>query len=272
MISLPYAELHAFPDGDAPHTGNPAGVMVLTAPMSDTDRLGIARSNNLSETAFLEASGQADLWHLRWFTPGVEVDLCGHATLASAVWLFEEGHVVGGTARFDTRSGILSVTRAGPGRYAMDLPVIGFKPADPAPEAVAALGAGAPDAAFDIERVHGARYQMLVFSDEATVAGLRPDISALKTAGINVIATAPGARADVVSRFFAPASGVDEDPVTGSAHATLAPYWARRLGRLHLTARQIGPRPGALEMTVRDNGRVTLTGTARRYLDGVVRV
>ncbi|MCH8490943.1 MAG: PhzF family phenazine biosynthesis protein [Oceanicaulis sp.] len=272
MISLPYAELHAFPDGDAPHTGNPAGVMVLTAPMSDADRLGIASSNNLSETAFLEASGEADSWRLRWFTPGVEVDLCGHATMASAVWLFEEGHVAVDTARFETRSGILSVTRAGPDRYAMDLPVIGYKPADASTEAVAALGAGAPAAAFDIDRVHGARYQMLVYSDEKTVAGLRPDISALKTAGINVIAAAPGQSADVVSRFFAPASGVDEDPVTGSAHATLAPYWAQRLGRHTLTARQIGPRPGALGMTVGGNGRVTLVGTARRYLDGVVRV
>jgi PhzF family phenazine biosynthesis protein len=272
MITLPYAELHAFPDGDAPHSGNPAGVIALSAPMSDADRLGVARSNNLSETAFLEASGEADLWRLRWFTPGVEVDLCGHATLASAVWLFEEGHVAGETARFDTRSGILSVTRAGPGRYAMDLPVIGYTQADAAPEAVAALGAGAPQAAFDIERVHGARYQMLVFSDEKTVAGLRPDTGALKTAGINVVATAPGDSADVVSRFFAPASGVDEDPVTGSAHATLAPYWAQRLGRNTLTARQIGPRPGALEMTLGGNARVTLTGTARRYLDGVVRV
>jgi PhzF family phenazine biosynthesis protein len=272
MISLPYAELHAFPDGDAPHTGNPAGVMVLTAPMSDADRLGIASSNNLSETAFLEASGEADLWRLRWFTPGVEVDLCGHATMASAVWLFEEGHVAGDTARFETRSGILSVTRAGPDRYAMDLPVIGYKPADAATEAVAALGAGAPQAAFDIERVHGARYQMLVYSDEAIVAGLRPDIGALKAAGINVIATAPGDSADVVSRFFAPASGVDEDPVTGSAHATLAPYWAHRLRRTTLTARQIGPRSGALEMTAKGDGRVTLVGNARRYLDGVVRV
>lgn len=226
MISLPYSELHAFPDGDAPHTGNPAGVMVLTAPMSDADRLGMASSNNLSETAFLEASDQADLWRLRWFTPGVEVDLCGHATMASAVWLFEEGHVAGETARFDTRSGVLSVSRAGPGRYAMDLPVIGYTQTDPAAEAVAALGAGAPQAAFDIERVHGARYQMLVYADEAAVAGLRPDIGALKAAGINVVATAPGTSADVVSRFFAPASGVDEDPVTGSAHATLAPYWA----------------------------------------------
>lgn len=272
MITLPYAELHAFPDGDAPHTGNPAGVIALSAPMGDADRLGIASSNSLSETAFLEASGEADLWRLRWFTPGVEVDLCGHATLASAVWLFEEGHVAGETARFETRSGILSVTRAGPGRYAMDLPVIGYTPEDAAPEAVAALGAGAPEAAFDIDRVHGARYQMLVFSDEATVAGLRPDIGALKTAGINVVATAPGDSADVVSRFFAPASGVDEDPVTGSAHATLAPYWAQRLGRNTLTARQIGPRPGALEMTLGGSARVTLTGTARRYLDGVVRV
>jgi glycogen synthase len=142
-----------------------------------------------------------------------------------------------------------------------------------------------PDAAVGtVLTIHNIAFQGKAGADRLAALRLAPagmtqdgfefwgDISALKAAGINVIATAKGESADVVSRFFAPASGVDEDPVTGSAHATLAPYWAQRLGRHHLTARQIGPRPGALEMTVAGNGRVTLTGTARRYLDGVVRV
>ncbi|KAA5804005.1 PhzF family phenazine biosynthesis protein [Alkalicaulis satelles] len=271
-MELAYAEIHAFPDADRPHSGNPAGVVWLDAPLADADLLGIARSNNLSETAYLSASGEADAWGLRWFTPEVEVDLCGHATLASAAFLFEGGHVTGPEARFDTRSGRLSVTRLEPGRYAMDLPVIGWRAGEAASEAVKALGAGTPQAAFEVERVHGARYQMLVFESEDQIAALRPDTGALKRAGINVIATARGRSADVVSRFFAPASGVDEDPVTGSAHCTLAPYWAGVLGRGTLTARQIGPRPGALTLQARPDGRVVLTGGARRYLDGVIRI
>lgn len=271
-MEIAYAEIHAFPDGERPHTGNPAGVALLDAPLDDADLLGVARSNNLSETAYLEAAGAPDLWRLRWFTPSVEVDLCGHATLAAAAYLFEAGQVTGGAARFDTRSGRLTVTRREDGRYGLDLPAIGCRPAGSASEAVAALNAGAPAAAFEIDRVHGARYQMLVYDSEAHIAAIRPDTGALKAAGINVVATARGDSADVVSRFFAPASGVDEDPVTGSAHCTLAPYWAEALGRETLTARQIGPRPGALTMQARRDGRVMLTGAARRYLDGVIRL
>ncbi|PWE18946.1 PhzF family phenazine biosynthesis protein [Marinicauda salina] len=271
-MEIPYAELHSFPDGDRPHTGNPAGVALLEVPISDADMLGLAQSNNLSETAFLVPGEAVDVWNLRWFTPGCEVSLCGHATLAAAVWLFETGRVAGETAGFDTASGRLAVTREADDAFVMDFPRVDFRPAEPDPDVVAALGAGAPEAAFDLDRVHGPAYRMFVYADEAAVAGLNPDIAALAAAGVNVIATAPGASADFVSRFFAPASGVAEDPVTGSAHCTLAPYWAERLGRAELAARQIGRRPGALRVRARNDGRVELIGTARRYLDGVIRL
>lgn len=270
MRDILYAELHAFPDGGRAHTGNPAGVALLDAPLSDADRLGVAQSNNLSETAFLEPCGE-DVWRLRWFTPGSEVDLCGHATLASAAWLFETGRVARDCAQFDTRSGRLAVRRVGAGRFEMDFPEVGWRAGDLDPAITAAVG-GAPNEAFDLERVHGARYHMLVYADEAAVAELTPDLGALAQAGVNVLATAPGDSADVVSRFFAPAAGVPEDPVTGSAHCTLAPFWARRLGRAALSARQIGPRPGALTMRADGGGRVALIGAAARYLDGVIQV
>lgn len=268
VAGLPFAELHAFPDGDAPHSGNPAAVVLLDSPLDDAMLAGLARSNNLSETAYLLAGAEADAWHLRWFTPGNEVDLCGHATLASAVWLFEEGHVAGDAARFDTRSGRLIVTRAGTHRYAMDFPVIGYERAAPAPGIAEAMGAGAPLEAYEIEPIHGARYQMFVYESESVIAGLAPDFRALEERGVNIVATAKGDSADFVSRFFCPAAGITEDPVTGSAHCTLAPYWADALGRKRLTARQIGPRPGALEVELREGGRVALFGTARRFIDG----
>ncbi len=274
MPQLPYAELHAFPDGEARYTGNPAGVMLLADPLPDTDRQGIANSNNLAETAYLEARpGEEDLWTLRWFTPESEVDLCGHATLAAAVWLFEEGHVAGAQAKFDTRSGRLTVTRDGDGAFAMDFPAVAYRPATaPLPGLAEALGPAIPESAFDIDRIHGAAYQMLVYADQAAIEGLMPDFAALVAAGANVVATAPGKVSDFVSRFFAPLSGIPEDPVTGSAHCTLGPYWAERLGRTVLSARQIGPRPGALTVRAGPGGRVTMIGTATRYLDGIIRL
>ncbi len=271
MIEIPYEERHAFPDGDAPHSGNPAGVCRLAAPLSDDDLLGLARSNNLSETAYLLAMDEPDLWSLRWFTPGCEVDLCGHATLAAAAVLFDAGAVTGAQTRFETASGRLTVEKGADGRLIMDFPEVAFTSAEPAPEAVAALGAE-PDAAFEVERIHGSRYQMLVFGSQAQIAALSPDFGALKRAGINVLVTAPGGGVDFVSRFFCPDAGIDEDPVTGSAHCSLAPYWARRLGETKLTARQIGPRPGALSVEADGQGRVRLIGDARTYLTGVIRL
>lgn len=271
MTLIEYSERHAFPDGDTPHTGNPAGVARLDAALGDADLLGLAQSNNLSETAFLLARDAPDLWDLRWFTPGMEVDLCGHATLASAAVLFDAGAVKGDTAKFDTRSGRLTVTRLGDGRLAMDFPQIGFEPGDADPDARAAIGAE-PGEVYEVERVHGGRYQMFVYDDEAAIAALDPDFAALKRARVNVVATAAGRSADFVSRFFAPDAAVDEDPVTGSAHCTLAPFWTQRLGRAALAARQIGPRPGALDVETLAQGRVRIIGRARPYLQGVIQL
>ncbi|XBQ16544.1 MAG: PhzF family phenazine biosynthesis protein [Oceanicaulis sp.] len=270
MAEIAYAEIHAFPDGDRPHSGNPAGVALLEAFLPDADLLGIAQSNNLSETAYLVKKAEADAWDLRWFTPGCEVDLCGHATLASGAVVFERGLVGGDRAAFDTKSGRLFVRRTGEAAYAVEFPAVPFEAAEAAPGTLAALGA-AQGEVFEVERIHGARYQMFVYASEAEIAGLNPDFSALKKTGVNVLATARGESADVVSRFFCPDAGIDEDPVTGSAHCTLAPFWAGRLGRTELTARQIGPRPGALVMRAEAGNRVVLTGAAKRYLDGVIR-
>lgn len=271
MTTLAYSELHAFPDGDRPHSGNPAGVCPLDAFLDDADLLGIAQSNNLSETAYLTAGADKDVWNLRWFTPGCEVDLCGHATLAAGAYLFEDGRVAGDVARFDTRSGRLEVRRQGAGLYAVNFPAVPPRAGEAAPGVVAALGAD-PAEVFEIDPIHGARYQMFVYDSEAAIARLVPDFSALKRTGVNVLATAKGDSADVVSRFFCPDAAIDEDPVTGSAHCTLAPFWAGRLGRAELTARQIGPRPGALTMRIEAGDRVTLVGAAKRYLDGMIRL
>jgi len=270
MNRIPYAELHAFADGDAPFTGNPAGVCLLERYPRDDVLLGIASSNNLSETAFLVSQG-GDRWHLRWFTPTVEVALCGHATFASGAWAFEKGRVAGDTAVFETKSGDLSVRQAGKNRFLMDLPVIPFSPADPNPIVVEALSAGDPVETMNVNRVHGADYQMMVFADEKTILDMSPDKSLLKSAFTNVIVTARSTSSDFVSRFFAPASGVAEDPVTGSAHCTLAPYWCGKLERPELSARQIGPRPGALEVKLAGD-RVLLTGRATCYLEGEIRL
>ncbi|MEN0653177.1 MULTISPECIES: PhzF family phenazine biosynthesis protein [Hyphobacterium] len=271
MSTLPYAELHAFPDGDRPFTGNPAGVCLLDGWPENRILMGIARSNNLSETAFLvRKPSEADTWELRWFTPAIEVDLCGHATFASGAWLFGRDAVSGAAAKFDTRSGRLTVRRDGD-LFAMDLPKVGYEPGLSNPLIEEALGGGAPDAVFDVKRIHGADYKLVVYPDEGVIAHLKPDHGALAIANTNTIVTAPGDRTDFVSRFFAPASGVMEDPVTGSAHCTLAPYWAERLGKSRLTARQIGPRPGALEVSP-SGERVTLFGRALPYLDGVLTI
>ncbi|RKR03944.1 PhzF family phenazine biosynthesis protein [Maricaulis maris] len=270
--SFPYYELHSFAVPGRPHSGNPAGVVLMDDFLSDSELLGIANSNNLSETAFLVPRG-TDCWHLRWFTPAIEVDLCGHATFAAGAVVLEQGMVSGRTASFDTRSGRLAVSRDNKGDgFAMDLPAIGFETTGRATALEAALGLDtSPEAVFNVTRIHGARYQMWVMADEAAVRLAEPDHGKLRSLDTNIILTAPGEHCDFVSRFFAPASGVDEDPVTGSAHCTLAPYWGERLDKLRLSARQIGPRPGALDVAPKGE-RVTLYGHAPRYLEGRITV
>lgn len=270
MASIPYFEIHAFADPEQAFSGNPAGVCLMQAFPADHVLAGIAASNNLSETAFLVPAG-ADCWQLRWFTPTVEVDLCGHATLSAGAVVLEEGLVVGNVARFDTRSGRLEVRRDG-AAFVMDLPQIGYRACERDAAIQAALGiAEDPVAVLSVDRIHGAGYQMWVMANAAAVRLADPDHGRLRQLGTNIILTASGEKTDFVSRFFAPASGVDEDPVTGSAHCTLTPYWAEKLGKTRMTARQIGPRPGALEVETIGE-RVALYGHAPRYLEGRISI
>ncbi len=243
--------------------GNPAAVMPLAEWLPDGVMQSIAAENNLSETAFLVANGPD--YDLRWFTPGVEVDLCGHATLAAAFVVFTQLEPLRESVTFHTRSGPLAVVREG-ARLTMDFPA---RPpaACAAPEALLRALGRAPE---DVLR---ARDYLAVFEREEDVLALQPDFRAIAALdALGVIATAPGTGGvDFVSRFFAPAAGVPEDPVTGSAHSTLVPYWSQRLGKRKLHARQVSRRGG--ELFCEDHGaRVTIAGHAVPYLEGTVRL
>lgn len=260
-MRIPFAQIDAF--ADAPFGGNPAAVMPLTEWLADDVLQAIAAENNLSETAFLvaDASGATD-FELRWFTPTNEVAMCGHATLAS-------GHFVLSSdgdrqqVRFSTRqAGVLEVARADDG-YALRLPA--WVPAPkPLPEAVAALGPGGV-----VETLwHEKHYAVVVLEDEAAVRAVDPDFRALAALGDwLVIVTAPGETSDIVSRAFAPGKGIDEDPVTGSAHAVVVPYWARRLGRERMTAYQASTRGGRMT-AVFEGDCVVLGGTCATVIEG----
>lgn len=258
MTSLPIIQVDAF--ANAPFTGNPAAVMPLGRWLDDATLQAIAAENNLSETAFTVPTPddpEAD-YGLRWFTPTVEVKLCGHATLAS-------GHVLmgGRTAiRFRTRqAGVLSVSRDRDG-YALSLPAWPTEP-KPLPELAAAMGGEVLESHW---REGG--YAIFVYRDAAAIHALEPDFATLKKAGpILLIATAPGEDSDIVSRVFVPGAGIDEDPVTGSAHCLLTPYWARRLDRVRLTAFQASQRGGRLLCQL-SGDRVILTGACRTVIEG----
>lgn len=249
-------------------TGNPAAYVPLLAWPPDSVLSAIAAQNNLSETAFTvpaQAYDDKPTYHLRWFTPKVEVALCGHATLATAAHLLERDHPTEEAVAFNTRSGWLSVSRGEHERYVLDLPAQMPERID-VPEDTAAILGAQPVAAW--QRVD----HLYVFDHEATVAGLAPDMAAL--AGLDVrgvIVTAPADDPSVgfVSRFFAPGAGVPEDPVTGSAHTKLVPYWAARLNKTVMHARQISPRGGDLWCELRGD-RVLLAGSVERYLDGMI--
>lgn len=241
--------------------GNPAAVCPLESWLSDRHMQLIAAENNLSETAFFVP--EEDEFRLRWFTPEVEVNLCGHATLATAAVLYRELGYDRPAIRFRTmQAGTLTVTREGDW-FALDFP---SRPPQPVPapaELAAALGV--PPA-----RVLAARDYLAVYDDAATVRALAPDMAALaRLDRFAVIATAPGDDCDFVSRFFAPAKGVPEDPVTGSAHCTLIPYWAERLGRTELRARQLSRRGGELRCRALGE-RVIIAGQAVLYMKGEI--
>jgi len=256
MPSIPIYQIDAF-TGEL-FGGNPAAVCPLANWLDDGQMQLIAAENNLSETAFFVADG--DGFELRWFTPSVEVDLCGHATLAAGWLVLNRLAPDRNEVRFATRSGELYVRRDG------ELMVLDF-PAAPGEKCTAPAALIQGLRAEPIE-TYCASYHLAVFDDEATIVSLDPDMAALATLYPSaVIAAAPGDEVDFVSRFFAPGHGIPEDPVTGSAHCTLTPYWSKRLGRKSLRARQISARGG--ELYCEDLGaRVAIGGHAVLFMEG----
>jgi len=259
-MSIPYYQVDAFTS----HlfSGNPAGVCILTEMLPDAALQAIAAENNLAETAFVVQRDSH--FDLRWFTPTLEVDLCGHATLASAHVIFRHLGCRDSAVRFQTRSGLLTVTRND------DLLTLDF-PARPA--AVCSAPADLVDALGSTPTMTAkARDYLAVFDTEQAVREVRPDMAALMRLDcLGVIITAPGEHSDFVSRFFAPRAGVPEDPVTGSAHCTLVPYWAERLGRSTLHAMQVSQRGGELFCEHRGD-RVGIAGRAVTYSSGILHV
>ncbi|KRP62533.1 PhzF family phenazine biosynthesis protein [Pseudomonas trivialis] len=243
-----------------PFGGNPAAVCPLTDWLPDEQLQNIAAENNLSETAYFVPRGEH--YELRWFTPTVEVDLCGHATLAAAWVLF---HALAGAPpelRFATRSGELRVTRHGD-ELAMDFPARQPERCEPPAGLLSALG-------IEHAEVFGTDDYIVLVDNEAQVAALAPDFARLKGLPKRGIAvTAKSTEFDFISRWFGPNVGVNEDPVTGSAHTSLAPFWAARLGKSQLTAEQGGTRKGQLRCEL-EGERVIISGKAVLYMQGTI--
>ena len=249
---------------DEVFAGNPAAICPLDSWLDDATMQAIAYENNLSETAFfVPADGAYDL---RWFTPLAEVDLCGHATLASAHVVFHHLRPDADAVAFDTRSGRLDVTRGEDG-LTMDFPALAAHPVDAPPADLIAGLRAEPVAVF------GDMDYLALFESEAQVRAMEPDWTALARVDDRrgVIVTAPGETFDFVSRFFSPRMGVPEDPVTGSAHCMLAPFWAERLGKTVLRAYQASARGGMVDCTVAGD-RVRLSGRAVQFLEGTITI
>ncbi len=241
-------------------SGNPAAICPLEEWLPDDQMQAIAGENNLSETAFFVRNG--DGYGLRWFTPMVEIDLCGHATLASAFIILNDLTPSENSVRFQTKSGTLVVTREGD-LFSLDFPSRPPAECEVHSRLVEALG-GSP------QTVLAARDYLVVYASEDEVRKIEPNMLLLSQLDkFAVIVTAPGNDVDFVSRFFAPAKGVPEDPVTGSAHCTLIPYWSKRLGKKKLHAYQVSRRGG--ELWCEDRGdRITMSGKAARFLEGTI--
>lgn len=248
---------------DRPFSGNPAAVVPLESWLDDVTMQNIAAENNLSETAFFVRAD--DGWRIRWFTPAVEVPLCGHATLASTAVIHQVLGHEDWPLVLQSASGPLTVDRDGD-RYALDFPANPAQPVEMPADIAAALGDSPTECllAGDI--------YMLTYRSEQAVASLAPDMAALAgPTSHGVIATAAGDNCDFVSRFFAPAIGIDEDPVTGVAHCVMTPYWAERLDKTRLGARQISARGGDVDCELRGD-RVILRGEAGFFLRGTISV
>ena len=250
---------------DTPFTGNPAAVVLLEEAASDEWMAAVARETNVSDTAFVMPEELSDAnFRLRWFTPAVEVDLCGHATLASAHCLFEDG--VRDPIRFATRSGVLTVSRRSDGSLAMDFPAWPPRQVDAARETSEALGATVQWTG----RSENKFFLLALLDDEPSVRNLIPDLEAvagLDASAVIVTAAADGEDYDFVSRLFAPKAGIAEDPVTGSSHTVLGPFWGDRLGRTSLVGLQASSRSGLVGIELAGD-RVTITGRAITIVDG----
>ena len=259
-MSIPLYQVDAFTS--RPFSGNPAAVCLLSTPRPDSWLMAVAGEMNLSETAFLLAEG--DGYRLRWFTPVTEEDLCGHATLASAYVLWEAGLLEAGqTAKFYTRSGLLTARRQG-AQIELDFPATPAAPVAAPPTLAGALGA-------EPKFVGKSQFDYLVeLEGEEAVRALTPDFAALEripTRGVIVTGRAAAGGYDFVSRFFCPGEGIDEDPVTGSAHCCLAIYWSQKLGKTSFRACQASKRGGELGVELRGD-RVGLLGEAVMVLRG----
>ena len=255
MTPIPFFQVDAF--ADAPFTGNPAAVMPLQEWLPDDVMQAIAAENNLAETAFtVPSEAETHDYDLRWFTPTVEVDLCGHATLAA-------GHILihGRQVRFMTKSGVLAVTRD-EDLLKLDMPAAPVEPAD-LPELVEALGVDGET----FQSKSGNGNTIVLLDNEAAVRAVKPDFATLRTLPYLVSVTAPGNDQDIASRVFAAYHGIDEDPVTGSAHTALVPFWAERLGRTHFTALQASRRTGVLHCELHGD-RVILSGHCLTVIEG----
>ncbi|MEG3084666.1 PhzF family phenazine biosynthesis protein [Sphingomonas sp. PB2P12] len=258
-MRIPFAQIDAF--SDTPFGGNQAAVMPLSAWLDDDVLLNIAQENNVSETAFIVASDEDGVdFDLRWFTPGAEVALCGHATLASGHFVLSSD-TARNRVRFRTRqAGMLEVVRVDTG-YTLELPAWGPSP-KAIPEIVAALNITSP-----IETLwHEKGYALVIVENEAAVRNLKPDFAALAKFPIVAIVAARGEATDIVSRVFTPYYAIDEDPVTGAAHAVMVPYWASTLGN-SFTAFQASARGGKLTCRLEGN-RVVLGGSCVTTIEG----
>jgi PhzF family phenazine biosynthesis protein len=261
-MKIPIYQVDAF--SDQFFKGNPAAVCPLNEWLSDDLMQNIAQENNLAETAFIVPSGES--YEIRWFTPTVEVDLCGHATLASAHVVFHElGHTSDDVHFLSHRSGPLMVSKRG------DELVLNF-PCDTIEQVAldSIHGSGLSKAPRAVYK--GKTDLLFIYESEADILSLQPDFEALKMHPVRgIIVTAPGEKVDFVSRFFGPACGVNEDPVTGSAHTTLTPYWSSVLGKMTLTALQLSQRTGSLTCTLKGD-RVEIAGKSMLYLRGEILV
>ena len=259
-MTIPYYEVHAFTD--RLFAGNPAGVCLLSEPLPEHLMQAIARENNLPATAFLFDRGES--FDLQWFSPTTQLELCGHATLASGHVIFECVGRRDQTLTLHTCAGELKVGRAD-GRLVLDFPCRTVARCEPPPLLIDSLGAKPQ------EVLKGDDY-LAVFERTEEIVALRPNLDGLAQLPVRgIIVTARGEDCDFVSRFFAPQRGIAEDSVTGSAHCTLVPYWAARLGRKQLHARQLSQRGG--ELFCEDRGdRVSIGGTAVTYIEGTLRL